>query len=337
MHVTGRHAADEVGSIKRSARLLSREKGMPHRQALDILARQAGHSHWGSYLSALTASSLLGPGWNSEGGFMSYPPLMQALIQRPDVIQLAINADGSAWIDTGSSMSPYWRLLQVDEIDTPEAIRSFMDTVPVHSRFRNGLTFLAAGETKERGSCRFIARRPRDGEGPVEIAVRKGPRKDDPRLARDIRNWQDPEWHVDLVSGPGPEAISFAGSIAAAGRPRSTRLLTMGVSLDRSTHPNTVAAYSDAYDERTAVDFGMRCGCSGFVALCDTPARAAAAMLMARTGHGPAVLVVDAPRDEALSRLIGLATIGNVDPHDGMRQSMARAVELLPDQHTLHA
>lgn len=335
--MTGRPAADDVGTIKRRARLLSREKSIPHRQALDILARQAGHSHWGSYLSAMTISSLIDPGWNPYGGFTSYPPLMQALINRPDVIQLAINADGSAWIDTGSAMSPHWCLLQVDEIDTPNAIRNFMDTVPVHSRFRNGLTFLAAGATATHGDCRFVARRPRDGEGPVEIAVRKGPRKDDPRLAQALRDWQDPDWHVDLVSGLRPEAIAFAGSLAAAGRPRSTRLLTMGVSLDRRAHPNTVAAYSDAYDERTAVDLGMRCGCSGFVALCDTPARTAAAMLMARTGHGPAVLIVDAPRSEALSRLVELSTVGNVDPHDGMRQSMSKAIELLPHRHTLHA
>ena len=337
MNVTGRPAANDVGAIKRSARLLSRDKGIPHRQALDVLARQAGHSHWGSYLSSLTSSSLISPGWNPQGGFTSYPPLMQALIDRPDVIQLAINADGSAWIDTGSAMNPHWRLLQVDEIDTLDAIRSFMDTVPVHSRHRNGLTFLAAGATEMHGDCRFVARRSQDGEGPVEIAVRKGPRKDDPCLAQAFRGWQDPDWHVDLVSGLRPDAIGFAGSLAAAGRPRSMRLLTMGVSLDQRAHPNTVAAYSDAYDDRMAVDFGMRCGCSGFVALCDTPAHASAAMLMARTGHGPAVLVIDVPRGEALSRLIELATVGNVDPHDGMRQSMAAAIELLPDRHTLHA
>jgi hypothetical protein len=80
MHVTGRPTADDVGTIKRSARLLSREKGIPHRQALDVLARQAGHSHWGSYLSALAASSLPNLGWNPHGGFTSYTPLMQALI-----------------------------------------------------------------------------------------------------------------------------------------------------------------------------------------------------------------------------------------------------------------
>lgn len=63
MHVTDDTATDTAG-MKRRARLLAREAGIPHRQALDILARTAGYSHWGSYCTTLRTAAAQ-PGWRS--------------------------------------------------------------------------------------------------------------------------------------------------------------------------------------------------------------------------------------------------------------------------------
>ena len=42
-----------VESVKREAKAISRATSISHSQALDVLAVQAGHSHWGSYQSAI--------------------------------------------------------------------------------------------------------------------------------------------------------------------------------------------------------------------------------------------------------------------------------------------
>lgn len=46
--------ADAVGRIKRLAKQLSRETGIPHQKTLDAIARMAGRSHWGAYATSVT-------------------------------------------------------------------------------------------------------------------------------------------------------------------------------------------------------------------------------------------------------------------------------------------
>lgn len=45
-----------IESVKREAKAISRATTISHSQALDVLAVQAGHSHWGSYQSAIAES-----------------------------------------------------------------------------------------------------------------------------------------------------------------------------------------------------------------------------------------------------------------------------------------
>lgn len=45
-----------IESVKREAKAISRATTISHSQALDVLAVQAGHSHWGSYQSSISES-----------------------------------------------------------------------------------------------------------------------------------------------------------------------------------------------------------------------------------------------------------------------------------------
>ncbi len=330
--------ATDVQDIKRKARLLAREADIPHRQALDRIARAAGHGHWGSYRSALEAGTSL-PGWSRSDGFTVYPPLMQGILSDDDVSCLAVNADGSAWAANGDRRAPAWTRIEPSGIDRQEVLRDFMDTIPIELHNPSGLTFLVARDRSRphRHDDRLIARRSSKRTGMVEITIAKGPRRDDPRLSA-IGDWgtRETTWHAHLFSTRGLDAVRRACDHVIGDRPDTTRLVTFGVKADAGRHPNRVDASGHLYDDHVALDYAIRIGADAYVTIADTPTRAAAAIDLMRAGHAPLAVLVDADPEDVVGRMIDLARAGNVHPVRHVREGLAQAIALLPERCTVH-
>lgn len=334
--MTERPIREVVDEIKRTARLLSREACIPHRQALDMLAKKAGHSHWGSYLAVLTTGAE--PiGWRRDGVFSAYPPLMRMVLARSDVNSLALNADGSAWVETGDPTGTIWSRLAAGDVDDRQAVAEFLDTIPMSLWTSSNVTYLIAGDSETHHSYRMSARRPSQGNAGLEITIRRGPSKDGD-LPTMSPNWGEvePDWTIQLLSSHSGEAIRKACDIAIGERPSTTRLVTFGVRSDARRHPNHVEAYAGGHDENMAIDYAMRVGGDAFVAMADTPERAARAVTMARANHGPMIVLVDAEPEDVVTRLTLLAHAGNVSSRARARQEMAGAIEQIQRRHVLH-
>jgi len=332
MHVT-EYTTTDVADLKRKARLLSRETNITHRQALDILARTEGHSHWGSYRATLDADAPP-PGWRRDGSFSAYPPLIHGILSRDDVAYLAINADGSAWAATeDSEWQLAWTRIAPSKVDHRDAIREFMESVPTPLRNPSGLTFLISGKDSDRLTARRSSRR----GGTIEITIRKGMKRNDTRL-EGVGDWdmKKPVWHAHLVSSRSDNAVRDACDLVVGDRPDTTRLVTFGTKADPRRHPNRVEAYGTAEDEQYAIDYAMRVSGDAFVAIADTPARAAAALTMASTNHGPIAILVDAEPEDLTARLTYLAHAGNVSTNRNVRKGLEETIALLPERCTLH-
>lgn len=326
----------DVAELKRKARILSREADIPHRQALDILARAAGHNHWGSYRSAVDAAASPA-GWKHDGNFSAYPPLIDAILSRTEVTAFAVNTDGSAWAAVDEEASSRWTRLAPSEVDDRDVIRDFMDSIPKPLRNPSGLTFLVAGNRTDRHDDRLTARRSSPRARTVEITIRKGPRKDDPRL-RVVGDWslEKPTWHAHLLSARSSDAVRNACDIVVGDDCGTTRLVTLGVKAEARRHPNRVEAFGTLYDERFAMDYAIRVSGDAFVAIADTPARAAAALTMTSMNHGPTAILVDADPADMLAGLTHLVHAGNVSPQRNVREGLAETISLLPERCTLH-
>lgn len=328
-----RDATTDIAALKRKARLLSREAVIPLRQALDDMARAEGHSHWGSYRASLEADAPP-PGWKRDGSFSVYPPLIQGILSRDDVACFAINADGSAWTATADrEWQLAWTRIAPSQVDHRDAIQSFMDSIPAVLRSPSGLTFLVTGDDSDRLTARRSLRR----GGAMEMTIRKRMRKDDAHPGR-IGDWgmEDPVCHAHLVSTRSESAMRDACDLVVGGSPDTTRLVTFGVKASPRRHPNRVEAFRTAREEQYAIDYGMRVDGGAFVAIADTPARAAMALMMASTNHGPIAIMVDAEPKDVIARLTHLAHLGNVSPNRNVREGLARTIALLPQRSTLH-
>lgn len=51
---------DHIENLKRRAKAMVRDSGLPHQRALDVIARRQGHSDWGSLSRAMNPASRLG-------------------------------------------------------------------------------------------------------------------------------------------------------------------------------------------------------------------------------------------------------------------------------------
>lgn len=328
-----RDATNDIAALKRKARLLSREAVIPLRQALDDMARAEGHSHWGSYRASLEANAPP-PGWKRDGSFSAYPPLIQGILSCDDIACLAINADGSAWTAAADRESELtWTRIAPSQVDHRDAIQEFMDSIPAMLRSPSGLTFLVTGDDSDRLTARRSLRR----SGAIEMTIRKRMRKDDAHPAR-TGDWDmvDPVWHAHLVSTRSENAVRDACDLVVDGSPDTTRLVTFGVKASPRRYPNRVEAFRAAREEEYAIDYGMRVDGGAFVAIADTPARAAMALMMTSTNHGPMAILVDAEPEDVIARLTHLAHAGNVSPNRSVRESLAKTIALLPQRSTLN-
>jgi len=332
MHVT-EYTTTDVADLKRKARLLSREANITHRQALDILARTEGYSHWGSCRATLEAATPP-PGWKRDGSFSAYPPLIHGILSRDDVACFAINADGSAWTATeDSEWQLAWTRIAPSKVDHRDAIREFMDSIPGVLRSPSGLTFVVSGADSDRLTARRSSRR----GGAIEITIRKGIKKDDPRLGT-AGNWnmEKPVWHAHLLSARSDGAVQNACDLVVGGNPGTKRLVTFGAKVDPRRYPNRIEAFRTAHKEQYAIDYGMRVSGGAFVAIADTPARAAMALTMASMNHAPIAVLVDAEPEDVRARLTYLAHAGNVSSNRNVREGLAETIALLPERCTLH-
>ena len=323
----------DVADLKRKARLLSREADIPHRQALDILARTAGYSHWGSYLATLQADAPP-PGWKRDGSFSAYPPLIDAILARDDVACFAINADGSAWTAAADrEWQLAWTRIAPSEVDHREAIQRFMDSIPAVLRSPSELTFLITGADSDRMTARRSLRR----GGAIEITIRKDMTKDHRRPVG-TGDWNmKPVWHAHLVSTRSDSAVQDACDLVVGESPDTTRLVTFGAKASPRRYSNRVEAFRTTREEQYAIDYGMRISGGAFVAVADTPARAAMALAMASTNHGPMAMMVDAEPEDMIARLTYLAHAGNVSTNRNVREGLAETIALLPQRCTLHS
>ena len=322
----------DVAELKRKARLLSREANIPHRQALDNLARTGGHSHWGSYQAALQADAPP-PGWKRDGSFSAYPPLIHAILSDDDVACFAINADGSAWTAAANrEWQLTWTRIAPSKVDHRDAIQGFMNSIPAVLRSPSGLTFLVTGADSDRLTARRSLRR----SGAIEMTIRKRMmRYDTSPVTTDDWNMK-PVWHAHLVSTRTDSAVRDACDLVVGKSPDTTRLVTFGVKASPRRYPNRVEAFRTANEEQYAVDYGMRVNGGAFVAIADTPARAAMALTMASTNHGPMTIMVDAEPEDMIARLTYLAHSGNVSSNRNVREGLAETIALLPERCTLH-
>jgi len=331
--VTNDTTAD-IADLKRKARLLSREVNITHRQALDVLARTEGHSHWGSYRATLEADAPP-PGWKRDGSFSAYPPLIHGILSRDDVDCFAINADGSAWTATeDSEWQLAWTRIAPSKVDHRDAIREFMDSIPALLSNPSGLTFLISGADSDRLTARRSSRR----SGAIEITIRKGMKKDDPRLGT-TGNWnmEKPVWHAHLLSARSDSAVQNACDLVVGENPDTKRLVTFGAKANSRRYPNRVEAFRTAHEEQYAIDYGMRVSGDAFVAIANTPESAAMALTMASTNHGPIAILVDAEPEDVRARLTYLAHAGNVSTNRNVREGLAETIALLPQRCTLHS
>lgn len=325
-----------VNAVKRSGRLLARDMGIPHRQALDMLAKNAGFSHWGAYLPMLEAGT--SPrGWDDEGGFLAYPPLVNAVLSRDEVRCLAINEDGSAWVDTGTMAHASWSRLDPKMVDDLEVVSGMLDSLPPVLRNPSGLIFQVVTTDEGRKSDRLTAKTHPDDTRRPEATIRKSFRTGEPPISI-ARGWgmQDDRWDLHLLTTRCDQADERACEIVLRGKPTGSRLVGLGLDPAVVRGRNFVEARGSEYGDQASLDYAIRVSGDAFVAIVDTPSQAVAALMLASANQGPTAIAVDAPADDVVSHLVGLVLAGNVSPQHNVRQGVIGMLARMEIDHTIH-